>query len=86
MTKPLKHPLLFADLPRRPRRKLMHVADAGDHGGGIIRFECCCGFDTGWLRDEWTISENRRGHPCPRCNPGDAEAQQFADVGGDDEA
>jgi DNA-directed RNA polymerase subunit RPC12/RpoP len=57
-------------IPRQPRVVRMHVADAG-HGfrGNAIRFECAtCGHDTGWVKDEWTITENRRGHPCPTCN------------------
>lgn len=54
------------DLPRRPRVKRMHVSDAGH---GCIEFTCRhCGFCTGWIRDEWTITANRRGLPCPECN------------------
>lgn len=80
MSKPLKHPLLFPDLPRRQRRKLMHVADAGEGPAGpVIRFACRCGFETDWLDDEWSLTQNRRGHPCPKCNPADPEAVQFAD-------
>ncbi|TNE55190.1 MAG: hypothetical protein EP341_05415 [Sphingomonadales bacterium] len=65
--------MLFAknDLPRAKRVKRMHVADAGQLPGGSpgIRFECpYCRHDTGWIKDEWTISENRRGQPCPVCN------------------
>lgn len=60
------------DLPRHKPLKRMHVADAGHLPGGApgIRFKCsCCQHDTGWIADEWTVTENRRGHPCPRCNP-----------------
>lgn len=54
------------DFPRRPRIKRMHVSDAGH---GCIEFTCRhCGFCTGWIRDEWTITANRRGLPCPKCN------------------
>lgn len=65
--------MLFSkyEIPRRPPRKMMHVADAGHLPGGSkgIRFKCShCGHDTGWIADEWTITENRRGHPCPVCN------------------
>lgn len=58
--------------PRRPRRVMMHVADAGNGAGcKVIQFRCNkCGHDTGWLVDERTISENRRGLPCPICNAG----------------
>jgi predicted RNA-binding Zn-ribbon protein involved in translation (DUF1610 family) len=53
------------ELPRSAPVKRMHVADAGDG----IRFECPhCGHDTGWIADEWTVTENRRGLPCPECN------------------
>lgn len=60
------------DLPKTAPVKRMHVLDAGQLPGGAagIRFECGhCGHDTGWISDEWTITENRRGHPCPNCNP-----------------
>lgn len=59
-------------LPRRLPMIRMHVADAGHLPGGAkgIRFECAtCGHDTGWISDSWTITENRRAHPCPVCNP-----------------
>lgn len=55
------------DIPRSAPVKRMHVADAGQ---GMIEFECPhCGYNSGWITDEWTITENRRGNPCPRCNP-----------------
>jgi len=57
--------------PRQPRLKRMRVADAGHLPGGSkgIRFECPqCGHDTDWIPDAWTISENKRGLPCPKCN------------------
>lgn len=69
--------LLFdkADLPRSASIKRMRVADAGHLPGGAvkgIRFECPhCGHDTDWIEDRWTITENRRGLPCPRCNASD---------------
>ena len=56
-----------ATLPKAPPVKRMHVADAGD---GCIRFVCGhCGHDTYWITDDQTVSENKRGRPCPRCNP-----------------
>lgn len=90
MTKPLKHPLLFPDLPRRQRRKLMHVADAGEAPwGAVIKFKCGhCGFKTAWLKDKWSVTTNRYGHPCPKCNPAEPQALQFAksgEDGGDDD-
>lgn len=66
--------LLFdkADLPRKPRLKRMRVADAGQ---GCIQFVCPhCSYDTGWIKDERTVSENKRGIPCPQCNEGDKNA------------
>lgn len=58
-------------MPRsRPRRVMMRVVDAGDE---VIQFRChACGHDTGWLVDTKTVTENRRGMPCPKCN--DAQA------------
>jgi len=66
--------MLFAkeDLPRSAPVKRMRVADAGYLLGGAkdIRFECPhCGHDTDWIADELTVTENRRGLPCPCCNP-----------------
>lgn len=66
-------PNLFPDAHRRPRRVLMHVVDAGHRpcGGKGIQFRCGkCGHDTGWIPDNKTVSENRRGRPCPMCNEG----------------
>ena len=63
-------PGLFPDAPRRVSVKRMHVADAGCEA---ISFECHhCGHKTGWLmwnRKEITVTEARRGLPCPKCNP-----------------
>ena len=54
------------EAPRAKPIKRMHVADAGI---GCIQFICQhCGHNTGWVKDEWTVTENRRGHPCPICN------------------
>lgn len=59
-------PDMFEKLPRRKARVLMHVADAGQD---MIRFECyVCGHDTGWIPDEITITDAKRGIPCPECN------------------
>lgn len=63
--------MLFAkkELPRSKPVNRMHVADAGEG----IRFKCLhCGYDTGWIADEWTITQNKRGHPCPKCNDDEA--------------
>jgi len=71
----MMRPTLFDKLvlPRSAPVKRMHVADAGQLPGGAkgIRFACSrCGHDTGWIADEWTITQNRRGLPCPQCNKG----------------
>ncbi len=57
--------------PRQKRRVMMHVSDAGNfpNGGKAICFECnICGYETGWIADERSISENKRGMACPDCN------------------
>lgn len=59
--------------PRAKPLKRMHVHDAGHLPGGSkgIQFVCPrCGHDTGWIHDEWTVTQNRRGLPCPKCNEG----------------
>lgn len=54
--------------PRRMRRVMMHVIDAGgDEDGDFARFECRrCGL-TDWIAYR-TVSEAKRGVPCPECN------------------
>jgi len=64
--------LLFAaeEIPRSPSVKRMHVVDAGNGPGcKVIQFECGhCGHDTGWIEDKCSVTENKRGMPCPECN------------------
>lgn len=64
-------------LPRAKPVKRMHVNDAGDDGTqSVIEFVCGhCGYNSGWVKDEWTVTENRRGHPCPKCNEQIADSQ-----------
>ncbi|MGC2853918.1 hypothetical protein ACM64Y_00450 [Novispirillum sp. DQ9] len=62
--------LLGAKPPRKPARVLMHVYDAGNlpGGGRGVCFRCCrCGHDTGWVEAS-TLTEDKRGRPCPSCN------------------
>jgi len=61
---------LFGTKPRRNPRVMMHVIDAGTDGcNDVIHFECRkCGHDTGWIIDTKTVTENKRGVPCPKCN------------------
>lgn len=52
---------------RRSPRVLMYVSDAGDR---YIQFTCFkCGFLDRYHGYIGTVSENKRGRPCPRCNP-----------------
>lgn len=54
------------ELAKKPRTKRMRVADVGQ---GFIQFVCPrCSHATGWIKDEKTITENKRGLPCPKCN------------------
>lgn len=62
--------LTLFDLPRAKPRKLMHVFDAGpaETGGHMIRFHCArCDHETDWMLVA-TVTEAKRGIPCPRCN------------------
>lgn len=62
-----KSPQLF-ETPRPKRRVMMHVVDASEEHGGMIRMACKrCGHHTGWL-NERSVKEERRGEPCPNCN------------------
>lgn len=57
--------------PRRKPVKRMHVVDAGHLPDGCngISFACPhCGYETGWIEDDLTVSQNKRGLPCPECN------------------
>ena len=63
-------PPLIPDLPRRQRIKRAHVVEASLRDPRLARFECRCGWKSGWLRTE-TVSEAIRGIPCPVCNGDD---------------
>lgn len=61
--------------PRQKPRKLMHVIDAGGGGCGVdtgehrVRFGCqTCNHETDWQTVK-TVTEGKRGIPCPKCNP-----------------
>ncbi len=64
---------LFGSLPRRPRRVLLRVVDAGDHGcvtsfRYFVHLVCPrCGHDAEW----WEFSTKRESltQPCPKCSP-----------------
>ncbi|GAB6043319.1 hypothetical protein [Endothiovibrio diazotrophicus] len=65
-------PDLFADTeharpPRKKPRVMAHVSVAAID---VIEFECLqCGWSSGWLEFDMTITEAKRGIPCPNCNP-----------------
>lgn len=53
---------------RQTRGQLMHVCDASDASGLICEMLCRkCGHRTDWLRFD-TVTEAKRGIPCPKCN------------------
>lgn len=55
--------------PRRMRGQLMHVSDAGcGEGKPVVRMRCAkCGYGSDWYKFD-TVTEAKRGLPCPRCN------------------
>lgn len=69
--------LAFLEKPPRARpRVMMKMTDAGNAGYRLTgwktdrgaNFECLkCGHDDGWTFN-LTITEIRRGLPCPKCN------------------
>lgn len=65
---------MFTDSGLKPRRRprvMMHVVDGGifPDGKPCIQFECNrCGHNTGHIYDTKSVSENKRGTPCPVCN------------------
>lgn len=59
--------LLFDELPKSKPVKRMHVNDAG--GPELVEMICGhCGHNTGWINPGKTITELKRGLPCPKCN------------------
>lgn len=49
----------------------IRTAVMGDSGASFD-FSCqTCGHDTGWIKDTRTVTENKRGIPCPKCNGGE---------------
>ncbi len=65
--------------PKRPPRVMMHISDAGHDGAGrrAIEFKCRkCGYETGWLRSDKSVTENKRGRPCPECNKSRVEKER----------
>lgn len=57
--------------PRAKRRVMAHVADAGVD---VILFTCSrCGWESGWIDFDMSVSEAKRGIPCEVCNEGDGD-------------
>lgn len=73
---------LFDNLPRTPRRVIMHIIDAGGGCGsepGIqyVRFKCdTCSAETDW-EEMPSISAARRGIPCHNCNTNPTNEQEI---------
>jgi DNA-directed RNA polymerase subunit RPC12/RpoP len=72
----MKNEDLFAELkpPRKAPQKLMHVCDVDDNcccdDGSTwpVKFKCSrCGHETDWVEPR-TVTEAKRGIPCPVCN------------------
>jgi len=56
--------------PPRPHVWRMHVCDAGngEEGKPICKMRCRkCGHESGWIEFD-TVTEAKRGLPCPTCN------------------
>lgn len=71
---------LFGPVPRAPKIVRMHATDHGQAPGLMAGwkttnggyFKCTsCGHDTGWLFN-LTVTDVRRGLPCPVCNSSEA--------------
>jgi hypothetical protein len=60
---------MFERPPRKTRGQLMHVCDAGaGEDKPVVQFECRkCHFQSDWYQFD-TVTEAKRGIPCPRCN------------------
>jgi hypothetical protein len=60
---------LFAKPPRKMRGQLMRVCDAGSgESKPVVQFQCAkCGFRSDWFTFD-TVTEAKRGLPCPTCN------------------
>jgi hypothetical protein len=61
-----------ADLFGRPKRKRVRMAHVVDAGNGcesmVVQFGCkVCDWRSDWMKMR-TVTEGRRGVPCPKCN------------------
>ena len=54
------------EIKRRPRIKRMKVYDCGVD---FVLMKCeHCGYDNGWQQYDSSITELKKGWPCPVCN------------------
>ncbi len=54
---------------RKPARIMAHLVDAGGESDPMAHYICGkCGWDSGWIVDRRSVSEIKRGVPCPNCN------------------
>lgn len=63
------------------RRKLMHVMDAGpaEDAGNMVVMQCNrCDLKTDWFYMR-TVTEAKRGIPCPKCNGVEFETDDDGD-------
>lgn len=59
----------FERPPRKPARVMAKLDDAGGESVQMARYSCRkCGWDSGWIEDERSDTEIRRGIPCEVCN------------------
>lgn len=54
---------------KAPRQKPRVMAHVDDVGIDAIHFTCPrCGWESGWLENDMSVSDAMRGIPCERCN------------------
>ena len=52
--------------PRASKRVMAHVYDAGVDA---INFKCSrCDWESGWLKNNMSVTDAKRGIPCEQCN------------------
>jgi len=85
---------LFGPVHRKAPLVRMQAVDHGEAPGLMpgwrtaqgAHFQCRrCGHDAGWLFD-MTVTEIRRGEPCPKCNVAVVEPTQNTEQGGNGES
>ena len=73
---------MFGPSERRLSRRLMHMVDAGNNGPGPdlnAQFKCRrCGYLSEWMPT--TLTDVRRGIPCPACSAVDGIDRSLAAI------